>query len=399
MMELKSFISEEITKEYLKPFLKEKGISNVSLSKGELLGKLRDLVLDQVISEKQYWEFIVRAFQYGYNRIFLTSIIEFPSTSSMLNLKSLSKKMKELSLKEGNFNDINTIEFDSRAKEPTIKYQNIETKFGKISKVELCYFSTINQTKLVDGEKVNSLLRVFDWVTIDFELKRFTIHTRNNGFNPLNESSTLRGIHNKMSNEIQKLFPFTIKESIHEKTTLYNIYKEMTDTAEKPFRDKVKHEEKLFSDFISSACEKLEYKMDQDTLDLRNRIDRLFERGLIEQNFQLYSEYFEGKLGIVQQIGFSDGTGAKVSAKVLDKKDNISNYEIYFDTRETLDKKKCLDKLKVTWYIMLEGRETKFDYDVKFVVEDNFYVTHFIGPYLTEEVFDFVFSRFREFEI
>ncbi|HGP4016494.1 TPA: hypothetical protein ACLK9M_002594, partial [Enterococcus faecium] len=60
--------------------------------------------------------------------------------------------------------------------------------------------------------------------------------------------------------------------------------------------------------------------------------------------------------------------------------------------------KQTLDKLWALWYYVPEGKRKKKDYLVKFEVYNDYYITHFIGPFLTQEVADYVFSKFREFE-
>lgn len=398
MANLPSFITSEMTREYLKPFLKKNGVSNVTLTKDELLDKLNELLMSQKISEKQYWDFVVRTFQYGNNRIILTSLIDIPSTSPMLEIDSLHRILENSDLPSDGFNEIATLNLESRSSRPQMIYQEITTNDNKVLKIEQCYFSTTIQTRRIDGEQVSSLVRIFNWITIDLVLKRISIHTRNNGFNPLDESRSLRGIHTSIMGQLSEVFPFSVSEAIHEKKTLYNIYKEMTDTAEKPFREDVNNQSARFKEFYDEMCSALKYDKDKDNIMLEDRIIRLFERGLIVQNFDLYADYFEGKLGIIQRIVFCDGTGANVSAKVQDNNENISNYEIYFDTRDTLDKKKSLDKLWAKWYVKLDNNSKKIDYDVKFMVYDKFYVTHFIGQFLSEEVAEFVFSKFRDFE-
>ncbi|WP_313627507.1 hypothetical protein [Enterococcus italicus] len=398
MVNLADFVISEMTKDYIKPFLKSNGVSNVTLNKDKLLEELYGLFNDGKITEEQFLDFIARAFQYGNNRIILTSLINIPSTSPILERDSLYDILEGAQLPRGNFNIIKELDSSDRSNSPKLVYQKITIDNNQVKKIEQCYFNTTIQTKIIDGEQVSSLLRVFNWITIDLVLKRVYIHTKNNGFNSLDEARSLRGINNSILNQLSQIFLFSVNQAIHEKKTLYNIYKEMTDTAEEIFRKKVAKESVKVTKFYQEMSESLEYDITNDTIMLKDRIIRLFERGLIVQNFDLYSDYFEGKLGIIQRIVFCDGTGANVSAKVLDNNENISNYEIYFDTRDTLDKKQSLDKLWAKWYIKLPNRTNKIDYDVKFVVYDNFYVTHFIGQYLLEEVADYVFSKFREFE-
>ncbi|EMF0058296.1 hypothetical protein PGC22_002783, partial [Enterococcus hirae] len=142
------------------------------------------------------------------------------------------------------------------------------------------------------------------------------------------------------------IFSFNIVSAINEERTLYNIYKEMTEKAEAPFKEKIDQDVKQeIAQLFISVSRKIGYKINNDNLKIPNRIERLFERGLINQQYNIYSQFEHGKIGIIKRIVFFDKTGANVSAMVKEIDENISSYDIYFDTRDTLDEQKALNKL------------------------------------------------------
>jgi len=285
-----------------------------------------------------FWEYVATVFKYGNNRIILTSFVNINPTSDILMQESLERRLKNKSEPAGKYNKLIELTEKDRFLQDTLVYQDINVDSDQqVQSIERCYCRTDTVYRTDDkGETTSMLLYFFTWVNLDVSNRIITIHTRNPGVSHLRESRAINS--------------------------------------------------------------KLDYRTDIDSIKLLDRMIRLYERGLITQNEELYTQYHDGKYGIIQRIVFCDNTGANVSAKVKEIEQNISNYDIYFDTRDTLDEKKMLDKLWVVWYYTPIGKQTKRDYLVKFEIQDDFYVSHFIGPYLMEEVADYVFSKFREFE-
>lgn len=397
---LQKFIENELRNEYLKTILKKHSISTTNLRRGELLERFYKLKTDNTITDDLFWEYVATVFKYGNNRIILTSFVNINPTSDILMQESLERRLKNKSEPAGKYNKLIELTEKDRFLQDTLVYQDINVDSDQqVQSIERCYCRTDTVYRTDDkGETTSMLLYFFTWVNLDVSNRIITIHTRNPGVSHLHESRAINSVHEKFIQIFKDLFSLSTQNIVHQKRTLYNIYKEMTDTAEKPFREKVDTYKKDFEDFYNTMNSKLDYRTDIDSIKLLDRMIRLYERGLITQNEELYTQYHDGKYGIIQRIVFCDNTGANVSAKVKEIEQNISNYDIYFDTRDTLDEKKMLDKLWVVWYYTPIGKQTKRDYLVKFEIQDDFYVSHFIGPYLMEEVADYVFSKFREFE-
>ena len=398
---LPRFIEDEMTNEYLKSILKKYSVSHSGLRRNELLNLFYSLVQDEKITEDMFWDIVASVIKYGNNRIIISNLISIHPSAKYLSRTGLEECLSKVDEPTGKYNILNEIDLDSRFSKDTLVFQNIlYDEYEDAVSMDRCYCRTEQVTNSTDqeGNTIISTVRLFTWLKVDFLEKKIMVHTRTPNVTNLQQSVAISKVNNKFIEILKETFNFTIQNVIHEKTTLYNIYKEMTDTAERPFREKVNSFRGEFEKFYANMNEQLDYNADSDDIKLLDRMIRLYERGLITQNEDLYSKYYDGKLGIIQRIVFCDKTGANVSAKTKELEENISNYDIYFDTRDTLDEKQTLDKLWALWYYVPEGKRKKKDYLVKFEVYNDYYITHFIGPFLTQEVADYVFSKFREFE-
>ncbi|NBA63080.1 hypothetical protein [Enterococcus mundtii] len=395
------FIEDEMRNEYLKSILKKHDVNYSGLKRDELLNSFYSLVQNEKITSDKFWDIVANVFKYGNNRIIISNLVSIHPSAKYLSRTGLEECLSKVNEPLGRYNILNEIDLESRFIKDTLVFQNIlyDENEDPVN-IDRCYCRTEQVTNSTDqeGNTITSTVRVFTWLKFDFLEKKLSVHTRTPNISNLQQSVALSKVNSNFIGILKKTFNFTVQNVIHEKTTLYNIYKEMTDTAERPFREKVNSFRNEFQTFYTSMNKKLDYNADSDDIKLLDRMIRLYERGLITQNEDLYSKYYDGKLGIIQRIVFCDKTGANVSAKTKELEENISNYDIYFDTRDTLDEKQTLDKLWALWYYVPEGKRKKKDYLVKFEVYNDYYITHFIGPFLTQEVADYVFSKFREFE-
>ncbi|EMF0456075.1 MAG: hypothetical protein SPG88_02440 [Enterococcus hirae] len=400
-MNIPSYIISALTNDYIKVFLKKKGVSYSNLKKNELINKLNVMYSENKITPEERDEFLALFFKYGNNRVIVTNIVNILPTNPVLHKSKLERKLKQLKEPTGYFNDINNIT-DTDEKKDTLFYQQI-------------YYDENNNTKLIergfyrdediavtdqDGDSIKGTQKIFTWTVLDIENKVFRVHTRDTEPNYFGKNKTIRDINNKFLDIHKKIFSFNIVSAINEERTLYNIYKEMTEKAEAPFKEKIDQDVKQeIAQLFISVSRKIGYKINNDNLKIPNRIERLFERGLINQQYNIYSQFEHGKIGIIKRIVFFDKTGANVSAMVKEIDENISSYDIYFDTRDTLDEQKALNKLWAYWYYKSSIDNKKEKYEVKMEISEDFYITHFLRRVLIEEVAEHVFSKFREFEV
>lgn len=399
-MQIPNFIKQQLTNDYIKSFLKSKKLSYSNANKAELLSKL-ETAIGNDISEYDARDFLATFFKYGSNRTIITSIMTFGRTNAINSKGSLENKLDSLHEPVGYFNDIENIS-DTTSQSDTLFYQRINyDEKGCTLSIDRGYYrdERVYATD-EDGTTIVSYVKIFTWVDIDIKNKRFNVHTKDLTPNYFGRNTTYRQTNQKFLDIHQKMFQFSVANARNEERTLYNIYKEMTDTAEAPFKEKITEEIKnKVKQLFLETSNLIGYNIDRDTLKIPNRVERLFERGLINQQYDLYSMYEEGKVGIIKRIVFYDGTGANVSAMVKEISENISSYDIYFDTRDTLDERKALNKLWAFWYYKssLDSKEEK--YEVKMEIEEDYYITHFLRKSILEEVVEYVFQQFREFEV
>lgn len=399
-MTIPDFMKTTITNDYIKSFLKSKQLPYSNTNKMELINTFEGLVSKGGLTIQEEKEFLARYFKYGVNRTIVTNIIGFNLTNAITSKESLEKKLSSLKEPTGYFNKIDEIS-ETNDSEDTLFYQSIAYRDdGSTNMIERGFY---RDERVVatdeDGTPIYGNKKIFTWIVLDVVHKTFNVHTRDIEPNYFGQNVSFRRTNEKFLNIHKKMFGFTVSSALNEERTLYNIYKEMTEKAEAPFKEKVTDEikEKISGLFLE-VSDLIGYNKDNDGLKMPNRISRLFERGLINQNYDLYSMYEDGKVGIIKRIVFYDSTGANVSAMVKEISENISSYDIYFDTRDTLDERKSLNKLWAFWYFRssIDSKEEK--YEVKMEVENDYYITHFLRRSVLEEVAEYVFSRFREFE-
>lgn len=394
------FIYEVLTNDYIKIFLKRKEIAfNESDNKEQLKIKLIDAKNSGVISEKEWNVFLAEVFKYGSNRIILCNQVEIDYTNAIKTKKTLESFLLSKGEPSGYYNIVDEIEGDESLSRDVLLYQNITYSNNSTRLFERAYYRT--EKKAVtdeNGETIILYVKIVTWVLIDIECGEIRIHTKDLLPNHFGNNYSLRNTNNKYLSKINKIFNFKVNKTTNHKRTLYNLYKEMTETAEAPFKEKINEGvQEAIDTLVENISKEIGYNIDNDNLKIASRIARLFERGLITQEYDIYSMYSEGKIGIIKRIIFDDNTGANVSAMVRELDDNISSYDIYFDTRDTLDKKQALNKLWAYWYFCgcLEKKEEK--YEVKIEVMEDYYIIHFLRRSILEEVVNHVFSKLREF--
>ncbi|MDI2588094.1 hypothetical protein OR571_13450 [Psychrobacillus sp. NEAU-3TGS] len=133
----------------------------------------------------------------------------------------------------------------------------------------------------------------------------------------------------------------------------------------------------------------------------KERVVDLLERVVIQENFSQYLGYAEGKDGVLNKMQFTDETGASVNASSGTKEgDTLELSDVFFDTRKTIEKKKCLDTLWIDWFKIIQHNEEQIPVRIstKFDSSTYYYLIHFRRIHLSEEVEKFVFSKLTNYE-
>ncbi|HGP4016507.1 TPA: hypothetical protein ACLK9M_002615, partial [Enterococcus faecium] len=212
--------------------------------------------------------------------------ISIHPSAKYLSRTGLEECLSKVDEPTGKYNILNEIDLDSRFSKDTLVFQNIlYDEYEDAVSMDRCYCRTEQVTNSTDqeGNTIISTVRLFTWIKVDFLEKKIMVHTRTPNVTNLQQSVAISKVNNKFIEILKETFNFTIQNVIHEKTTLYNIYKEMTDTAERPFREKVNSFRGEFEKFYANMNEQLDYNADSDDIKLLDRMIRLYERGLITQ--------------------------------------------------------------------------------------------------------------------
>lgn len=398
-MRIPQIVCDNITIEYIKDYIKRNNLGiRLTQNKPELIVAINLAIANHEISSNQLKDFCMNAYKYGNSNYMVTSIFEITSQSALASELNLKQSLTSNSESIANFNDFLSLDSANIYRDHLI-YQNISFNDEK-RLFERCYVNTITKAiNNADGTQDINTTQEFVWIELDILNKKFNLKFSSGMIgNHLQEAHTVRRIYNRYQDKINQLFGIVTVSAINEERTLYNIFKSMTEKSEEPFRDIVSKVEEEILEFYESISTKIGYDVGREYIEVPKRISRILERGLISQDFSKYEEFFEGKLGIVKRIVFYDSTGATVSAHVKDMNQNINEYDIFFDTRETLEKQNSLKKLWVNWFYPLSETRRKI-LKFKFEVYPDYYVTQYLSGYILEEEAKYVLSKFREFEV
>lgn len=279
-------------------------------------------------------------------------------------------------------------------------FKTLDNGIKVLDKISLCFKEFYKIEAFVhEGNRISSKIET-DYIWCDIQIsKQMVIVKSKDESKSTKKIRNAEGICQRYQSMIFEFFNLGEKLSVGEiNNTIYKIYKEFTDTAEREFKNQVDPFKGRILSFSNEIASELNLIDATYPLNIPIRIQRLFERSLIQQNFDKYLNFFTGKKGIVTRLFFSDESGATVNARSGDKsKEGIAVADIYFDTRETIDEIKALDIIWVTWFIQNNDQLIKKSKTKIFVSTKNF-VVHFLYDYVLEEEENYVFSNIEEFK-
>ena len=361
-------------------------------------------------------QFVVDEIANGKNRQIIMCSFSIESLAILSSYQAVQTNLALKNLPTENFNKL----LDPSVTSDEMVYLNIqteETNPQKVNKISMAFQKeSIVEVPNADGDVTEKTFIDYVWIDIFTEQRYLQIKIRpyTNNYMVNMEKSTK--VFEKYWNILKHTFQIVYTEMSETKGTLYNIFKELTDKAEAPYRDKV---ESVMADIDQKAKElsgMVGLRNYYQPVDIPNRIARLFERALILSDLVNYKGYDRGKVGIVDRIDFSDQSGARVNA--LSGDEGIEVADIYFDTRETLDELQQLNKLWLRWFLpseitaknriqsdvedglLQEPLESDVDQvETRLEVFNNRVVIQFLSlQCVPKEVQDYVLSMFRKFE-
>lgn len=374
---------EDISNDAYIKFLSEKKISFTAI-KEHLISTFEESVRNGAISNEELYFFLDREIRYGHNR---TIFIKDIDITSLTLLRSLSEiELKELLVSKAiNVPQTNNLLNIYLPETLTIA----EFLFLPNKSISITFVETIHTNRKETVVRENN----YYFVEIDLSSAVVLIRLRPRANQINNEVKVPYTNHfYKILKIIERTFNITTIGSTHYKTNLYKITKELTMRAEEPWREEVnKHNEiiKGFADEINSKLDGINSKK----FDVEFRIKRLLERALIQSNFNLIKQNEPGKKGYIHMFNFSDRSGGKIKASSKEKERAIELSEIYYDTRDTIDKEQAFDVIWVNWFINDKNNKTV---PTKMEANEAFLHVHFF-KYLLKDDMNHVLSEIRTF--
>lgn len=340
--------------------------------------------------------FIADEISHGRNRMLFISTISEQASIQLRRLDYVIERLRENNFPVENFNNIRTTDAPS---ELSLAYLNIVQNSGnQVKYIEMCFVQNILVEGLVNSEGDDlppTFENDFFWVEIDLKTNKVIVKLRPRG-GGFSEMPKAKARYDEIYHKVAEVLAFPPRVMGDAKNLLYTIFRDLTQTAERPFLDQVLPLASDINDCASEFAHKLNLNSAQDPVDLPKRVTRLLVRALIQKDFKLYQSYGEGKIGVIDRFAFSDQTGAWVNARSGDR-DGIEMADIYFDTKDTIDSIKGLDRLWVNWFYPRANEEPE-KWETRIEVSSYYYVVHFLYKYLTREVEEFVLSQIRQFE-
>lgn len=387
-------IKDSIFKYRFKDFLKEiqKPYS------GNIFERVEQAITLEPSLEQRLEDFIIDEVSNGKNRQTFWCDFSVESLRILGDVDKIKSRLREKGYPSENF--CNLLKEEQMSGE--MVYLNIlENEDGSSmpSKISISFMNKYD-TELETEDGVSSQT-TFNYVWIDIfpEQQYLLIKHRpytNQYFANFHHSNRIFDLYHNLLKDIFGITYLNMEESKH---VLYNMFKVLTDRAEASYRMAVNAVEDEVIIKSQELAQLVNITDLSSPVDITNRISRLLERALILSDIDNYMAYDPDKLGIVERIDFSDQSGAKVNA--LSQEEGIEIADIYFDTRETLDELKQLNKLWVRWFFRKPEEipnETE-QIETKLEVYNDRVIIIFLGvKNAPKEVQEYVLSLFKQFK-
>lgn len=380
-------LAEDIHNDSFVRILREKKVQ-FTLIKEDLIRAFEDAVRNNIITNQELRAFLEREIRFGHNRsIFIQEI----DTDSVTRLKSMSREqiVALASSRSLDLPSVNNLAGISLPDVLTIAECNIIPS----EKIELTFVNTIKIKRTNTVARVNN----YYFVTIDLIKNRFSVRLRPRSNEIIGDGESSQKLNYtthyiQIRNLISRAFDITLIDATHYKTTLYNIAKELTEKAEERWRLEVNAHTEVISKFAEEMISKLP-NINTEKFELDFRLHRLLERALIQSNFKSIKENQSGKKGYIHMFNFSDRSGGKIKASSKEKERAIELSEIYYDTRDTIDKEEKFDILWVYWFQDENTNKTIYN---RLETNTEYFQIHFFN-YLKEDELNHVLSKIETF--
>ncbi|MGG0188247.1 hypothetical protein [Bacillus rhizoplanae] len=360
--------------------------------------------------KEHFNQFIIDEISNGKNRQVFICNFSIESLAIISNYSSLKAKLSAQGLPVENINRL----LDKDVEDGEMVYFNVETdtrNADKVIKISIAFLNEVPVEVEIEGTTVVKTLSNYVWIDILPEKKYLKIKVRPICANYMMNLEGSKRVFDYYWDFLKNKLGIVFTDMSETKNTLYSMFKELTEKAEAPYTKKVNSIVPEIDKQVSKLANSIGLTNHKDPVDVSNRLARLIERALILSDLKSYKGYNVGKIGIVDRIDFSDQSGARVNA--LSGDEGIEVADIYFDTRETLDELKQLNKIWISWFVPAEKfsliNETgdkksqsapKIEkIETRIEVMSNRVAVFFLNEQsVPKEVQDHVLSLFREFE-
>ncbi|MDT2661215.1 hypothetical protein P7E02_15175 [Enterococcus hulanensis] len=412
-----SYYYDKLDTKQLSEFLKEIGLS-ASGSKETKVYKLFSFLKKQKDLSSDFKDSLLKFFleiiKYTNNRITIEVPIKVSKRSPILKKQTL---LSRFDTDEKNFEinhilqtvlspDDNPIVNNHDGKFNTI-YRHASYNQNNIDMIELAYVRNVEYS-IKSGNSIRTLEKYeFVWCEIDVYKECLRIFISNN--RKTADGKQLDGSIHQMkeyfTNKLSREFDFKV-DFVYDGQTLFKIYRELTSKAEIKYSNRVSPYNAEIEKFVDDMKKKLKIN-NYDDIDLTNRIIKLFERNLIQKDFEKLRKdpLAEGR---VVSLDFQDGTGSSVKATTGGMKNtedglvllDMQDSDVYFDTKETIHSLKVLGIIVVEWNAirdlpLLDERYQKPK--VTYIAYKDYYVCSVQRVNLNKEVSDYVLSKFDRY--
>lgn len=412
-----SYYYDKLDTKQLDEFLKKIGLS-VSGSKETKVYKLFSFLKKQSDLTKELKDSLVKFFleiiKYTNNRIMIEVPIKISERSKILRKDAF---LNHLNVSESSF-EINHILQTILAPDNNIIVNNNDGSFNiiyrhanydqkNIDLIELAYVRNVEYS-IKSGNSIKLLKKYeYVWCEVDIIKESLRIFISNNRKTADGKQidGTIHQMKEYFTKKLSREFDFRV-DFVYDGQTLFKMYRELTSKVESRYSDILIPYNNEITTFVEDMKKKLKIS-NFDDIDLSNRITKLFERNLIQKDFEKIRKdpLAEGR---VISLDFQDGTGSSVKATtggmrntdeglvLLDMQDS----DVYFDTKETIHTLKRLGIIVVEWNAvrdlpLLDERYQKPK--VTYIAYKDYYVCSVQRINLNKEVSDYVLSKFDRY--
>lgn len=394
------FIKDEIVIKQIDKYFKEKEIKvpKEITSKTHFFEECvnaSETKLDLQIAE----ELIYNSIKYGARRFLFICKFEKRSQLKLSNADFLLRSIKKIDSSITTLDKINTLNSEQTNKitdfnTDIIEYLSVDkNKDGKVAKLELC----ITNLSRKNAEDSSTYIKNFYWIelNIDKNIAIFRIPSSGYIFGKALDSHQAFA---KYYEILKRDFEIEFQVMTDYSETLYDVAKDIFKIAEKPFTERFAEADKNLSRITEFVHSSKLFKNAGSHSIFNERLKDLLERVIIQENFDEYMGYTEGKNGIITKLEFVDPTGASVRANAGSKnEDTLELCDIFFDTRKTLSEESRINQLIIDWFLP-EEIEIADKVNCRFFVGTRYLGMNFQYIKLSEEVEEYVFSNLKGYE-